>query len=207
MFSHLIFNGTLTDEWKYVRDVAYESDPWDPSDQWLKIPPQMDPNSPNITCGRSAYMSANKTQTADVIAGSEVGFGVASLPNHPGYDVVFHLGPAQVYMSKPPSGRLEDYVGDGDWFKIAYFRPANDTKWSAVGVTEIKFTIPKPTPPGKYLLRIKQFMPTSSFNYSQWYVNCAHVNVIGNSGKTPKEFIRFPPGMISWIPVSRSFFS
>lgn len=23
-------------------------------------------------------------------------------------------------------------------------------------------------------------MPTSSFNYTQWYVNCAHVNIVGS---------------------------
>jgi hypothetical protein len=41
-------------------------------------------------------------------------------------------------------------------------------------------------------MRIEQFMPTHMFNYTQWYVNCAHVNVIGPGGGTPTEFARFP---------------
>jgi len=28
--------------------------------------------------------------------------------------------------------------------------------------------------------------------YSQWYINCAHVNIIGPGGGTPTEFARFP---------------
>ena len=35
-------------------------------------------------------------------------------------------------------------------------------------------------------------MPTQLSNYSQWYVNCAHVNVIGSGGGTPTEFAKFP---------------
>ena len=26
----------------------------------------------------------------------------------------------------------------------------------------------------------------------QWYINCAHVNIIGPGGGTPTEFARFP---------------
>jgi hypothetical protein len=41
-------------------------------------------------------------------------------------------------------------------------------------------------------MRIEQWMPTPMTNYSQWYVNCAHVNIIGPGGGTPTEFARFP---------------
>jgi hypothetical protein len=41
-------------------------------------------------------------------------------------------------------------------------------------------------------MRIEQWMPTSMTNYSQWYVNCAHVNIIGPGGGTPTGFARFP---------------
>jgi hypothetical protein len=41
-------------------------------------------------------------------------------------------------------------------------------------------------------MRIEQFMPTPSANYTQWYVNCAHVNIIGPGGGTPSGFARFP---------------
>ena len=39
-------------------------------------------------------------------------------------------------MSKSP-GRLEEYDGDGDWFKIAYLGPLNDTDWSTYGKKEV----------------------------------------------------------------------
>jgi hypothetical protein len=47
---------------------------------------------------------------------------------------------------------------------------------------QVNFTIPLTTPPGRYLVRIEQFMPTTQANYSQWYVNCAHVNIVGPGG-------------------------
>jgi len=41
-------------------------------------------------------------------------------------------------------------------------------------------------------MRIESYFPTISFDYSQWYVNCAHVNIIGPGGGTPTGFARFP---------------
>lgn len=41
-------------------------------------------------------------------------------------------------------------------------------------------------------MRIEQFMPTSQHNYCQFYVNCAHINIIGPGGGTPTGFARFP---------------
>jgi hypothetical protein len=43
--------------------------------------PQYDIHSFNITCGRSAFLSAAKTETIDVIAGEEMGFRVADVSN------------------------------------------------------------------------------------------------------------------------------
>jgi hypothetical protein len=41
-------------------------------------------------------------------------------------------------------------------------------------------------------MRIEQFMPTHMVNYTQWYVNCAHVNIMGTGGGTPTGFAKFP---------------
>jgi hypothetical protein len=35
-------------------------------------------------------------------------------------------------------------------------------------------------------------MPTDIFGYSQWYINCAHVNIIGPGGGNPTSFAQFP---------------
>ena len=53
-------------------------------------------------------------------------------------------------------------------------------------------TIPPTTPPGKYLLRLEQFMPTPEYNVTEWYVACAQIEVVGPGGGTPKGFVRFP---------------
>ncbi|KAM7186853.1 Glycosyl hydrolase family 61 domain containing protein [Naviculisporaceae sp. PSN 640] len=192
----LLVNKTETPRWKYVRDVApqYPHGPWDypEGSDFPKTPPQTDIYSTNITCGREAFASAAKTETADVLAGDEVGFRV-SWDGSGEYGVFWHQGPIQIYLSRAPNDDITNYRGDGDWFKIAYAGPENDNKWSAwPGVGDYNFTIPKTTPPGKYLLRIEQFMPTHMEAYSQWYVNCAQVNIIGPGGGTPTGFARFP---------------
>jgi hypothetical protein len=43
--------------------------------------PQWDIHSSNITCGRLAFESAAKTETADIIAGEEVGFRLSDVGN------------------------------------------------------------------------------------------------------------------------------
>src|SRR4051794_35821921 len=99
-------------------------------------------------------------------------------------------------MSKAPNSDVENYDGKGDWFKIASAGPINDTTFALWRQTEMMFNIPKTTPPGKYLLRMEQFQPSQYLNGSQWYINCAQINVIGNgTGKfDPTDLIRFPGG-------------
>ena len=42
-------------------------------------------------------------------------------------------------------------------------------------------TIPKTTPPGQYLMRVEHIYPSVK-NDSQFYVNCAQVNIVGPGG-------------------------
>ena len=45
-------------------------------------------------------------------------------------DVIFHDGPGQAYLARAPNDDLEHFDGfGGDWFKIAYAGPQNDTAW------------------------------------------------------------------------------
>ncbi|KAK0707196.1 glycosyl hydrolase family 61-domain-containing protein [Apiosordaria backusii] len=190
----LIVNQTAAPEWLYVRDVmgpAYEDEvfPWG---QFHKTVPMMDIHHPDITCGRKAYAAAPNTSTADVLAGGEVGFRVNWDADGPG-GRFYHRGPAQIYLSRAPNDDLEHYRGDGDWFKIAIAGPENNNKWSLwPSASDFNFSIPLTTPPGRYLMRIEQFWPTNSYNYSQWFVNCAHVNIIGEGGGNPAGFAKFP---------------
>ncbi|KAK4032570.1 glycosyl hydrolase family 61-domain-containing protein [Parachaetomium inaequale] len=199
----LLVNGTETPEWKYVLDVAsmywvYPGE-YPPGYQGYKLDPIIGAANPNITCGRAAFDSAPQTETVDVLAGFEVGFRVSTdgngnrNPAYNQYPVFWHPGPAQIYLSRAPNDDLQSYKGDGDWFKIAYAGPTDNQHWSLwPSVSDFNFTIPKTTPPGKYLMRIENFMPTASKYYLQFYINCAFVNIIGPGGGTPTEFVRFP---------------
>lgn len=149
-----------------------------------------------MVCGREAFPVLNPSiETATIVAGSEAGFHLSSslfdddLPQY-----IYHRGPGQVFMSAlPPNLKdLIDYDGSGEWFKIAYAGPKNDTEWSLATEVEMRFIVPKKTPPGKYLMRIEQFMPDPQPGQSQWFISCAHVNVIGSGGGTPGPFMKFP---------------
>jgi hypothetical protein len=61
---------------------------------------------------------------------------------------------------------------------------------------QFNFTIPRTTPPGKYLMRIENFYPTPYIDYQQFYVNCAFVNIMGPGGGklSENDMIKFPPG-------------
>jgi hypothetical protein len=188
VFSHLIINGTKDTNWTYVREVAAQNN-GDNSD-YGKVSPQLGAaavTSTNLTCGRLAANSAKKTKTATVIAGDPISFGVGEV-----YGSIFHYGPAQIYMSKAPNDDIENYIGDGDWFKIAYWGPTSDTQWSSYNQVSLNFSIPKTTPPGKYLLRAEHFWPLKPPTSIQWYVNCAQINVVGPGGGTPTNFAKFP---------------
>ncbi|KAK3395198.1 glycoside hydrolase [Podospora didyma] len=226
----LLVNGTDTPEWKYVLDVEgpWAVGPWDypPGSQAYKLAPIIGASDPNITCGRAAFNAAPRTEIADVLAGSEVGFRVSAdgygninepYPMGPTPPSFWHPGPAQIYLSRAPSDDLHNYRGDGDWFKISYAGPLDDSHWSLWGSAahEFNFTIPKTTPPGKYLMRIENFMPTNAQrDYTQFYVNCAFVNIMGpgGGGTPPTGFARFPgtyqpddPGLV--VPLNQDLMS
>ncbi len=111
-------------------------DEYPPGYQGYKLDPIIGANNPNITCGRAAFDSAHRTETADVLAGSEVGFRVSTdgngnrNPEYSQYPNFWHPGPAQIYLSRAPNDDLQSYKGDGDWFKIAYAGPSDDRTWS-----------------------------------------------------------------------------
>jgi hypothetical protein len=195
VFSRLIVNGTVSQDFQYVRDVTGNAGTRE--SMWLKAFPIYGPENPNVTCGRGAFpvFNAATIETATIPAGSEVGFMV-SLPLFPDDPIqyIYHEGPGQIFLSKLPEGvdNLNDYDGSGDFFKIGYAGPVDSTTWVLNDKLAMNATIPKSTPPGKYLLRIEQFLPTVQRGQSQWFVNCAHVEIVGSGGGTPGPMVRFP---------------
>ena len=109
-----------------------------PGYQGWKLDPIIGSDNENVTCGRLAFDSAARTEIADVLAGSEVGFRVSADGNGNRQDERYHYpnphfwhaGPGIIYLSRAPNDDLRNYKGDGDWFKIAYAGPINDITWA-----------------------------------------------------------------------------
>ncbi|KAI1169511.1 glycosyl hydrolase family 61-domain-containing protein [Nemania sp. FL0916] len=191
LFGHLLVNGTETEKWKYVRYLTMTpeyAEMYPPDNEWAKCAPVQDLAAIDLRCNHEAQLFAHNTSTATVIAGEEIGFRIVRdfSPDL----TIFHAGPGQVYLSKADD--LSTYEGDGDWFKIASAGPINDTQWELIGGIDMNFTIPLTTPPGTYLMRMEHIMPMDARFSPQFYISCAHINVVGPGGGNPTELARFP---------------
>lgn len=213
VFANLINNGEVTPAWKYVREVQLVDNDF-PEDRRhnfdsLGWPYKEDFLHANFTCGRAAFDAAARTATADVRAGQEIGFQIGLDQEIP---PALHGGPAQFYIARAPNDDLATFHGqEGNWVKLAtrHLGQAEDGYWNlGVPITSIKFTVPLTTPPGKYLLRIEQFWPSSTPGVTQFYINCAHINIVGPGGGSfdGYDFAKFPgtykhdsPGVLAWL--------
>ncbi|KAF2476301.1 uncharacterized protein BDR25DRAFT_209767, partial [Lindgomyces ingoldianus] len=185
-----IVNNTISTEWQYIREIAncYNKAPL------LSSLPVRSPNDPAIVCGSDANAHP-QIETATIIAGDEVGFMVS--PPWTEFDwqtVIWHPGPGQIFLSKSPTENISAYDGSGDWFKIGYAGPENSTTWSLLGKYGMNVTIPRMTPPGKYLMRFEQFQPGPEFGDTPFFVACAHVEILGRGrGRVGRRhLVRFP---------------
>jgi hypothetical protein len=102
-------------------------------------------------------------------------------------------GREQVFFSRllEGLGSLIEYDGSGEFFKIAYAGPKDKYTWSTMEHTDMNFIIPAATPSELCLLRIEHFFPSSNHGQSKWFVNCAHIEIVGGEGK-PGSMVRFP---------------
>jgi hypothetical protein len=196
IFSRLVVNNTLSNDFQYIRDVVANPD-GHPELFGKGFPLLNALDSPDIVCGRSAFPVRNpEIDTATILAGSDVSFHLSGpYSDVPGdyQPTIFHIGPGQVFLSQLPEGvsDLRDYDGKGDFFKIGY-AGVQDNKFVLLDQLAMNFTIPATTPPGKYLMRLEHWMVDYRKGNSQWYVACAHVDIKGSGGGTPNEFLRFP---------------
>ena len=183
-------NDTVTPKWKYVRDVARDPTYAAELGEYGKVAPFIDIYSNDMRCGRDAG-SGPKTSVATVLAGTELGFRIAGDIENGDVEIT-HEGPGQVYLSRAPNNDVQNYDGSGDWFKIAEEGVLDDNTWLLYQQKEMRFILPETTPPGKYLMRIEHLVPTAQFNSSQWYVNCAQIEIVGKGGGSPGEMVKFP---------------
>ncbi|KAH7116180.1 glycoside hydrolase [Dendryphion nanum] len=183
VFAHYTFEyisvngGPKSKAGQYTRTLTKEYDPY------------YDIYDDNIRCGRGAATRGAGIETLSINAGDEIAF-IATLYNTA--ITIFHEGPGLAYLSKS-DGPLEYYTGDGDWFKIAEHTSNSTGKWALQFKPSMNFKIPKTTPPGKYLLRAEHIFPyDSSFNRTQFYLSCAHLDIKGPGGGTPGPMVKFP---------------
>jgi hypothetical protein len=207
IFGRLILDGQWSDTWEYIREVS----PYVGGSGGLELfYPNVNPDSTDIRCGRNASVSWSSPKTATVRAGDAIGFGVGE-PRLEGSETgrMYHPGFGSAWLSKSPVDDLNEYQGDGDWFKILSvtsrteqsldysdpkWAPYNDrfkAPWGTFMLDSYNFTIPATTPPGKYLLRFEHIFPNQVD--AQFYPNCAHIEVV-NDGTvgTPGPVVQIP---------------
>ncbi|KAF2463055.1 uncharacterized protein BDR25DRAFT_298586 [Lindgomyces ingoldianus] len=145
-----------------------------------------------IRCGVNAEKGSLSSEILVVNAGDELSAGVWSSPSNQ----ITHGGPGMFYLAKAPDGvDLRTWDGNGDWFKIGELGWNTNTKagWLAdVEPHSMNVTIPKTTPPGKYLLRIEHLFLRTEIKETNFFVSCAQLDIKGNGGGTPSPTVKFP---------------
>ncbi|KAF6749434.1 glycosyl hydrolase family 61-domain-containing protein [Ephemerocybe angulata] len=148
------------------------------------IDPMLDATSPLMRC--NIHTPATETVTID--AGSNIGF---KLDN-----VIFHPGPAALYLGKVPEGKsAAEWDGSGrSWFKIKNWGGVYDpVMWDfeVLNKLQVNATIPANTPSGEYLLRVEQIgllIPQEP----QYYVSCAQVRIVNGGTGKPEPLVEIP---------------
>ncbi|KAF2789046.1 lytic polysaccharide monooxygenase [Melanomma pulvis-pyrius CBS 109.77] len=152
--AHISVNGgPVSREWQYVRNTTKGPVTEETFGESNDFAPNFDLYDENIRCGRGAAAHGSWTETLDVNAGDVVSFFGSQHGDIEDFGIYHQTSIGQAYLSRAPN-TLEEYRGDGDWFKIGAILADTNSSWV---FTERKysmnFTIPPTTPPGKYLLR------------------------------------------------------
>ncbi|KAH8724023.1 glycoside hydrolase [Phaeosphaeriaceae sp. PMI808] len=178
-FPEFLAGGKATGLWTYVRKTTnYQSNG-----------PVTDVSSSQMRCYELSPGTASQTYTVN--AGDTVGFSAVTSVSHP--------GPLQFYMAKVPAGKTAaTFDGAGNvWFKVyslgATFSPGQ-IKWPSDGMQQVKFTIPKNTPSGEYLVRVEHIglHSAGSVGGAQFYISCAQIKVQGGGSGNPGPLVAFP---------------
>ncbi|KAJ5569235.1 hypothetical protein N7450_011721 [Penicillium hetheringtonii] len=151
IFSKLVLNGEVSDDWQYIRETTRDKC-YMPT-KFSSTFDNLTPSDPDFRCNLGSFTNAAKTEVANVAAGDTIAMKLF-------YDgSIAHPGPGQVYISKAPSGSVQEYEGDGEWFKIWETTICDESgdlttdAWCAYGLSEFEFQIPENTPAGEYLVR------------------------------------------------------
>ncbi|KAF2729585.1 hypothetical protein EJ04DRAFT_502107 [Polyplosphaeria fusca] len=185
-FPHLILNTKVTGAHEYVR----------PSDNGY-MPSWEDGaflQNPDIRCNKGSMNHRKEPKTAKITAGKDIVGFQTNVQAH-----IQHPGPLTVYMSKAP-GDVRDYDGSGDWFKV--FQLGTTPKWNGTDQGwlswnryQFRFQLPAQIPAGQYLMRIEHMAVHQPYRNKEFFLQCAHVEVVSNyNGAAPSPTIKFPGG-------------
>ncbi|KAL1604989.1 hypothetical protein SLS60_004532 [Paraconiothyrium brasiliense] len=142
-YPYTVLDGVISKRWEYIRPSTTQ-----------KFAPNWDYSGEAAMCGENGTLPLFPVKTLKVAAGSTIGFGAAGqsrvgsdeskdmsdvgIPNFDPSFYMYHPGPATAWLSKAPdSVDLNEYKGDGDWFKIEV-KPASDgVHWDYRPDTEV----------------------------------------------------------------------
>lgn len=212
-WTNLVANGSTTADYYYVRqNTNYNS-------------PVTDVTSNDIRCNTGTQASAASTHLGYVQAGSTVGLAL----DQP----IYHAGVASIYATKVDNAATAD--GSTSWFKLAQLPPtfsSGAVKWQSDNMQQytvklpasMRKSLPFPSLPlpnrtpasGQYLLRAEHIAlhAASGAQGAQFYISCAHINVVGGGSGSPGPLVKFPgaysatdPGIMIniYYPVPTSY--
>ncbi|KAL5362917.1 glycosyl hydrolase family 61-domain-containing protein [Aspergillus floccosus] len=191
IFSKLVVNGEVSQDWQYIRETT-RSECYMPT-KFSKTFDNLTPNDSDFRCNLGSFSNAAKTEVAEIAAGDTIGMKLF-------YDgSIAHPGPGQVFMSKAPSGNVQEYEGDGEWFKIWEKTICNEngdlTKdaWCTWGMSQFEFQIPESTPAGEYLVRAEHVgLHGAQANEAEFFYSCAQIKVTGGGNGSPSQTYKIP---------------
>ncbi|KAF7538265.1 hypothetical protein G7054_g3073 [Neopestalotiopsis clavispora] len=191
IFSQLVLNGVASDDWQYIRQTT-RTENYMPT-KFTNTYDNLTPSDSDFRCNLGSFSNAANTEVADVAAGDTIAMKLF-------YDgSIAHPGPGQVYMSKAPTGNVQEYEGDGDWFKIYEVTICDESgdltkdAWCAYGMSQFEFQIPADTPAGEYLVRAEHVgLHGAQNDEAEFFYSCAQVKVSGSGSSTPATTYQIP---------------
>ncbi|KAH8666140.1 glycosyl hydrolase family 61-domain-containing protein [Ilyonectria robusta] len=191
IFSKLVLNGVASNDWQYIRQTT-RSECYMPT-KFTNTFDNLTPSDSDFRCNLGSFGNAANTDVADVAAGDTIAMKLF-------YDgSIAHPGPGQVYMSKAPTGNVQEYEGDGDWFKIWEKTLCDEsgdltkTAWCAYGMSQFEFEIPADTPAGEYLVRAEHVgLHGAQNNEAEFFYSCAQIKVSGSGTGSPSTTYKIP---------------
>ncbi|KAF7590206.1 hypothetical protein BBP40_003137 [Aspergillus hancockii] len=191
IFSKLVVNGEISKDWQYIRQTT-RSKNYMPT-KWTSTFDNLTPSDSDFRCNLGSFSNAAKTEVAEVGAGDTIAMKLF-------YDgSIAHPGPGQVYMSKAPSGKVQEYQGDGEWFKIWEKTLCNESgdltkdAWCTYGMSQFEFQIPANTPAGEYLVRAEHVgLHGAHSNEAEFFYSCAQIKVSGSGNGSPSVTYKIP---------------